>query len=188
MDDSQHRPSDSFTVNAFADRLHELRQRYQTKLSGEHTNPPSLEDTVEALSQMVLAIEAVQSILGRAAGGSGDHLPGIGVSVQSLVDQVLTGEARDTSRERLTDWIRAAILQLRENHLGVEEQLSRMRKGVVKTFNPRSIELATPVPLWRRLLGQRDGAYWHEYSNRFKHLDGLGVSRLLEQNSDSSFD
>ncbi len=175
--------SSIFEYDSFGERLDDLRQRYRRKLSGEHTNPPSKNDTAEALAQMVLTMEALQSILGRAAGGSGDHLPGENVSVQTLIDQMLTAEAGAETQQRVEQWIRRAIDQLRKTHRGVEKELSSMRQGVVNTFQPRSIETATPVALWRRLLGLQGGAYWREYSNRFKHLDASGVIRLLDQKS-----
>ena len=155
-----------------------VRPAVRQALSGEGgANPQDLE---EVLSQLLGYSLAVEKILSQAAGRAGT-LPGHNVSVRAYVDQVLSGEARAMSAERLARYFKDAITFFARTHQGLEKSLDQFAMDLASAMRPSEIEDRVSASGMLKLFGLHEGAYWREYRRRFSSLDAAGIKQLAQE-------
>ena len=162
-------------VGRLAEMIANHRRNLGRKLSGEGTSKAQAQDLVEVLAHTIAFASAIELILSRAEGAAPGQLPGHKVSVRNLVDQVLSGEARETSRRRLHKWTQDAIIQLEVTHQCLDVKLREFARKIADTFNPDRISGRVKVGLWGRLTGSNQRACWEEYGRCWQDLDSHGV-------------
>jgi len=139
-------------------------------------------DLEEVLTQLLAYACAVEKVLAEAA-GTGGTLPGHAVSVRAYVEQVLSGEARESSRARLANSFLDALAFFMKTHSGVEKALDGFARDLAAALRPSEIEgRVSPNPLLR-LFNLHEGAYWREYTRQFRSLDAAGVKQLAQNQS-----
>ncbi|MFQ5505590.1 MAG: hypothetical protein ACE5F1_12450 [Planctomycetota bacterium] len=165
---------------SFQDLLADLRPAIRKKLAGEGTDPSQSQDVAEVLSQLLAFAWAVERALIQASGRE-NAIPGHMISVRGYVEQVLSGEDRRASIERLNSYFVEAIRLLLMQNLAGERDLDQYSRHLVSVFRPSRIIDDTKVGALFRLLGLSETAYWREYQRRWRSLDAQGLRQLAEE-------
>lgn len=152
-----------------------LRPQVRKAVGGVGAADPS--DIEEVLTQLLAYACAVEKVLAEAAGTSGT-MPGHAVSVRSYVEQVLSGEARETSRARMANYFLDALVFFMKTHAGVEKAMDQFATQLAEALRPSHIENRVRTNALLRTLGLHEGAYWKEFCRQFRSLDAAGIQQL----------
>lgn len=144
-----------------------------------HADPKDLE---EILTQLLAYACAVEKVLAEAAGTSGT-MPGHAVSLRAYVEQVLSGEARETARPRLANYFLDSLVFFMKTHAGVEKAMDRFATQLAEALRPSHIEDRVKPSALLRMFGLHEGAYWREFCRQFRSLDAAGVRQLADNPS-----
>jgi len=176
--DNQSSSSIGLGISTVDEQIAELRPVFQRKLSGEGTAAPRQEDVAEAITQLLVFAMSIERVISSAEGGDGRKLPGQDVPVRVFVDQVLNGEAPESARRRLTDWIRQAIGLLSRSVSSVDHALDRFAYQLADELNPAKIENKVEVGTLQKMIGRTEVVYWRHYKSRWKNLDAQGLKEI----------
>ncbi len=157
-----------------------LRPGVHKAVAGPGAADPA--DVEEVLTQLLAYACAVEKVLAEAAGTSGT-MPGHAVSVRSYVEQVLSGEARQTSRARMANYFLDALTFFMKTHAGVEKAMDQFATQLAEALRPSHIENRVQASGLLRMFGLHEGAYWREFCRQFRSLDAAGIQQLARNQS-----
>jgi len=141
--------------------------------------PCEPKDVADVVALLLAYCMAIERVLSQAAGRSGT-LPGHAVSVRSYVEQALSGEARQGSVLRLTNYFKDAIVFLMKTHAGHQKAIDQFAQDLAEALRPAQIESRVKPSGLLKVFGLHEGAYWREFCRQFRHLDAAAVKQIAE--------